>query len=143
MSDKTSTTDHSIPVSVFDQGGPNPYGKFFTGETLLSMLVTPTDHVFNCPIGNITFKPGTRTNWHKHTGGQILLVTGGLGRYCERGGRIRILRPGDVVKIPPHVEHWHGADDKIGMTHLSIETNAPENKSEWLEPVTDADYAAF
>ena len=93
--------NHQVPVSVFEQGGPNPYGKFFTGETLLSMLVEPNDGVFNCPIGNVTFRPGARTNWHKHSGGQILLVLEGLGRYCERGGTIRILRPGDVVKIPP------------------------------------------
>lgn len=135
--------NHQVPVSVFEQGGPNPYRKFFTGETLLSMLVEPNDGVFNCPIGNVTFRPGARTNWHKHSGGQILLVLEGLGRYCERGGRIRILRPGDVVKIPPEVEHWHGADERIGMVHISIETNVPNNKAEWLEPVTDEDYRAF
>lgn len=126
--------NHQVPVSVFEQGGPNPYRKFFTGETLLSMLVEPNDGVFNCPIGNVTFTPGARTNWHKHSGGQILLVLEGLGRYCERGGRIRILRPGDVVKIPPEVEHWHGADERIGMVHISIETNVPNNKAEWLDP---------
>ena len=134
--------DLSIPTSVFPRGDINPYGKFFTGESFLTMLSEPDD-VWNCPIGYVTFKPGARTNWHKHSGGQILLVTAGLGRYCERGGRVRILRPGDVVRIPPNVEHWHGADDRIGMIHISIETNVPDNKSEWLAPVTHAEYGAF
>ena len=37
------------------------------------MLVT-RDDTFNSSIGNVTFEPGARTNWHKHSGGQILLV---------------------------------------------------------------------
>ena len=82
--------DLSIPTSVFPRGDINPYGKFFTGESFLTMLSEPDD-VWNCPIGNVTFKPGARTNWHKHSGGQILLVTAGLGRYCERGGRLRVI----------------------------------------------------
>lgn len=29
------------------------------------------------------------------------------------------------------------------MVHISIETNVPNNKAEWLEPVTDEEYQAF
>lgn len=52
--------------TVFPQGPVNPYGKFFTGTSYLTML--NTEPVFNCPIGNVTFEPGCRTFWHKHTG---------------------------------------------------------------------------
>lgn len=69
--------------TVFPQGPVNPYGKFFTGTSYLTML--NTEPVFNCPIGNVTFEPGCRTFWHKHTGGQILLVLAGEGLYQERG----------------------------------------------------------
>lgn len=125
--------------TIFAQGEVNPYGKFFTGVSYLNML-NPNDEVFNCPIGNVTFEPGTRTNWHKHSGGQILLVLAGSGLYCERGGSPRVIKKGDIVRIPPAVEHWHGAGPDTWMTHISIEPNVPGNKAEWLEPVSDEDY---
>lgn len=125
--------------TVFAMGDKNPYGKFFTGQTYLNML-SGNDSVFNAPIGNVTFEPGARTNWHKHSGGQILLVLAGEGRYQERGKEIQILHNGDVVRIAPDVEHWHGAAPKSWFTHISVETNLPANKAQWLEPVTDAEY---
>ena len=127
--------------TVFAQGGINPYGKFFTGTTYLTML-SENDPVFNCPIGNVTFEPGARTNWHKHTGGQILLVLAGEGLFQIRGQDARVIKKGDIVRIPPDVDHWHGASPKSWMTHISIEPNVPGNQATWLEPVADADYDA-
>lgn len=123
----------------FAKGEINPYNKFFTGITHLNMLVT-RDNVFNSSIGNVTFDKGARTNWHKHSGGQILLVTAGEGRYQEKDKEIQILKAGDVVKIPPNVEHWHGAAPDSEFAHISIEPNIPNNETTWLEPVTDEQY---
>lgn len=125
--------------TIFAMGEKNPYGKFFTGQTYLNML-SANDTVFNAPIGNVTFEPGARTNWHKHSGGQILLVLAGEGRYQERGKDVQILHKGDVVRIAPEAEHWHGAAPESWFTHISVETNVPANKAQWLEPVTDAEY---
>lgn len=125
--------------TIFEQGPENPYGKFFTGQTYLTMLST-MDPVFNAPIGNVTFEPGARTNWHKHAGGQILLVLNGEGRYQERGKEIQILKKGDVVRIAPDVEHWHGAAPNSWFVHVSIETNPAKGPAVWLEPVTDEEY---
>ena len=108
--------------TVFEQGESNPYGQFFTGQTFLT-LSNGRDDVFNAPIGNVTFEPGARTNWHKHSGGQSLLVLIGEGRYQEKGKDIRVLRIGDVVRIVPNIEHWHGAAPDSSMTHISLETN--------------------
>lgn len=126
--------------TVFPQGSVNPYGKFFTGTSYLTML-NPGESVFNCPIGNVTFEPGCRTFWHKHTGGQILLVLAGEGLYQEKGRPARRIRKGDVVLIKPDVEHWHGAAAGTPMTHISVETNVSDNKSIWLTAVTDEQYA--
>lgn len=53
---------------------------------------------FNCPIGNVTFEPDCQNNWHKHPGGQILLVTGERG-YCQEEGKpAQELNQGDVLK---------------------------------------------
>lgn len=125
--------------SIFGEGDPNPYGKFFTGQTYLKML-NNKDEVFNAPIANVIFDPGARTNWHKHSGGQILLVTGGEGRYQERGKMLRILHKGDVVRIAPDIEHWHGAAPESRFAHISIETNGADNQAVWLEPVSDTEY---
>lgn len=70
----------------------------FTGTVWLEILVDP-EKVFNCPIWNVTFEPGARNNWHKHPGGQILLITGGIGYYQEKGKTVQILHEGDIVRI--------------------------------------------
>ena len=123
----------------FNQGEINPYNKFFTGTTYLNMLVTK-DEMWNSSIGNVTFEKGARTNWHKHSGGQILLVTAGEGRYQEKDKNIQVLKAGDVVKIPKDVIHWHGASPDSNFAHISIETNIPNNQTTWLEPVSDSEY---
>ena len=127
--------------TVFAQGPSNPYGKFFTGQSYLTML-SENDKTFNAPIGNVTFEQKARTFWHKHSGGQILLVISGEGRYQERGQSVRIIKKGDVVRIAPNVEHWHGGGIDTWMTHISVETNVPNNKTTWLEPVSDKDFAS-
>ncbi len=126
--------------TVFPKGPVNPYGKFFTGTSYLTMLNT-ADPVFNCPIGNVTFEAGCRTFWHSHTGGQILLVLAGEGLYQEKGKPARRIKKGEVVLIKPDVEHWHGACATSPMTHISIETNVPNNKATWLTAVTEEQYA--
>ena len=136
MGEDKVTVDFKQP---FKLGEVNPYSKYFTGTTYLNMLCQKDD-VWNSSIGNVTFEKGARTNWHKHSGGQILLVTAGEGRYQEKGKEIRILKPGDVVKIPPNVEHWHGAAPDSTFAHISIETNIPNNATTWLEPVSNKEY---
>ena len=123
----------------FAKGGVNPYGKFFTGTTYLTMLVQ-NDDIWNSSVGNVTFEPAARTNWHKHSGGQILLVTAGRGYYKEKGQPARELKKGDVVKTSPYVEHWHGAAPDSWFAHISLETNIPNNETTWLDPVTDEQY---
>ena len=58
----------------------------------------------------------------------------------EKGKEIQILKKGDVVKIPPNVEHWHGAAPDSDFAHISIEQNLPNNQTTWLDPVTDKEY---
>ena len=123
----------------FKKGILNPYNKYFTGTTYLERL-SENDNIWHSSIANVTFEIGARTNWHKHSGGQILLVTAGEGRYQEQGKEIQALKPGDVVRIAPDVIHWHGAAPDSMFSHISIETNLPDNSTTWLEPVTDKEY---
>jgi quercetin dioxygenase-like cupin family protein len=92
------------------------------------------------PIGNVTFAPGCRNNWHKHAGGQILLVTGGRGYYQQWGQPAQELHVGDVVSIPADIKHWHGAAKDSWFVHLAIEVNPEKGPATWLEPVSDRNY---
>ena len=130
-------------VSVFPVGEKNvAFGKYFVGQSYLNMLTTS-----GVPIGNVTFEPGCRNNWHIHHaksgGGQILLCTAGRGYYQEWGKEARELKPGDVVVIPPEVKHWHGAKKDSWFSHIAIEVPGEETSNEWLEAVDDEAYAAL
>lgn len=124
-------------LSVFQTGEKNDaFAKYFVGQSYLNMLTTE-----NVAIGNVTFEPGCRNNWHiHHEGGQILLVTAGRGYYQEWGREAQELKPGDVVNIPPEVKHWHGAAPNEWFQHLAVEVPAEGASNEWLEPVSDEDY---
>jgi quercetin dioxygenase-like cupin family protein len=90
--------------------------------------------------GTVIFEPGARTAWHTHPLGQTLIVTGGVGLVQHWGGAVQVIRPGDVVWIPPGVKHWHGATATTGMTHIAI-SEALEGKTvEWMEQVSDEQY---
>ena len=105
----------------FAQGGANTaYARYFVGNSYLNMLSTE-----GVVIGNVTFEPGCRNNWHIHEaasgGGQILLCTSGRGWYQEWGKPARELHAGDVVHIPAGVKHWHGAARDSWFVHLAVE----------------------
>lgn len=54
--------------------------------------------------------------------------------------QLLLIHPGDVVWIPPHEKHWHGATPTTGMTHIAIQEKKDGKVVDWLEHVTDAQY---
>lgn len=124
-------------ISVFPMGEKNEaFAQYFVGQSYLNMLSTE-----RVTIGNVTFEPGCRNNWHiHHKGGQILLCTVGRGYYQEWGKEAQELHPGDVVNIPPEVKHWHGAAKDSWFAHLAVEVPAEGASNEWLEVVNEEDY---
>lgn len=121
--------------SVFPMGEklPEQFSKNFVGQAYLQPLTEQGG-----AIANVTFEPGCRNNWHiHHKGGQILLVTGGKGWYQAWGEEPIELNPGDVVKIPPEVKHWHGAAKYSWFSHLAVSVTAEGAYCEWLEKVDD------
>ena len=123
----------------FPIGEPNPYGDYFVGQSYLAPVSTEQLAIFN-----VTFEPACRNNWHIHHaksgGGQMLICVGGRGYYQEWGRKARELHPGDVVNIPANVKHWHGAAPDSWFSHLAIEIEGTEGKTEWCEAVSDDDY---
>ena len=123
----------------FSKGEVNPYSKFFTGTTYLHNMSDGND-ALHISIANVSFEPCARTDWHYHSGGQILLVSAGSGLFQEEGKTAEIIETGDVVKIAPNKKHWHGGGAKTMMAHISVMPNDPENKTTWLEKVSDEEY---
>lgn len=126
-------------ATVFPRGSRRAASDNFTGPVWVDMVVTDAA-TYDTRAGNVTFEPGSRTDWHSHPGGQLLFVTGGSGYHQLRDGSVQLIRKGDVVQVPPGVAHWHGALPDSELTHLAVATNDSAGETVWLEPVTDAAY---
>ncbi|GGF58201.1 carboxymuconolactone decarboxylase [Azorhizobium oxalatiphilum] len=90
--------------------------------------------------GTVNFPAGARTAWHTHPLGQTLVVISGCGLVQREGGPVEVIRPGDVVWIPPHVRHWHGAAPGTAMSHVAMAEAENGKVVDWMEKVTDAQY---
>lgn len=123
---------------TFTKGNKVSNGNF-TGDVWVSML-TSVDTANSTSVGNVTFAPKARSNWHRHPSGQILLITDGLGYYQEKGQPIRLIRKGDVIKCPPNIAHWHGASRDSSMSHVALGPDNGKGPVEWLGGVTGDEY---
>jgi len=126
------------PVTGFAKG-EKINSTNFTGTVWLNMMGA-TDSSMHVSYGNVTFEPKARTNWHSHPGGQILLITEGIGYYQAKSEPARLLRKGDFVEISPNVEHWHGATPDSEFAHIAISLNTDKGGAMWLEPLSDEEY---
>ncbi len=66
----------------------------------------------------LKFPAGSRSNWHSHSNGQLLMIEEGQGRTQERNGPLLEMSPGAPWFTKAGVEHWHGAapDQDVGAT---------------------------
>ncbi|MCD8158715.1 MAG: hypothetical protein LUD77_07435 [Clostridiales bacterium] len=77
--------------NVFAKGDLNPAADYFTGVSYVNWL-SSYDETMKIPaFGQVTFEPCTRTDWHTHDGGQILLVTEGVGVFEMEGETARLM----------------------------------------------------
>lgn len=118
--------------------GPAAY---FAGAVRLDAVIEPPAPA-RIRATVVTFEPGARTAWHTHPLGQTLVVLSGAGRAQVAGEPAREIRPGDVVWFAPGEKHWHGAAPDVAMTHLAMQEALDGAAVDWLEQVSDADYAA-
>lgn len=138
-----ATLDQFAATLMFPVGEPNDaYAQYFSGRSWLAPLTTA-----QVPASNVTFEPGCRNNWHIHHasqgGGQMLVCVGGRGYYQEWGQPAIEMRPGDVVNIPVGVKHWHGTAPDSWFAHLAFAVPGAGCTNEWLEPVSNEQYAAL
>jgi quercetin dioxygenase-like cupin family protein len=125
-------------TALFPKKGEKAANVHHIGNVWLEEINIP-DSVFTFGTSVAIFDPGARLDWHMHPGGQILIITEGIGYYQERGKVKQIVHRGEVVKCLPGVEHWHGAAPDRGVTYIAT-SPAQNGKTVWLERVKDEDY---
>lgn len=113
----------------------------FTGDVRIS---SPFQALLPGTAGGatVTFTARARTAWHTHPLGQTLIVTEGQGLVQQQGQPALIIRPGDVVTIPPNVRHWHGAGPSGSMTHIAIAEKENGSSVAWQDKLCEQDYQA-
>lgn len=119
------------------QDGPEQY---FTGKVQVRALFAATAPA-RMSCGCVTFDPSARSAWHTHPLGQTLIVTSGRGFVQSWGGPVREIKAGDVIWMPPGEKHWHGAAPNSSMTHIAMQEALDGKNVNWMEKVTDAEYA--
>jgi len=107
--------------------------------TRLPVIETQAGEVQPVIVYLVDFEPGARTNWHRHSAPQVLLIQTGRGLVQKWGEPVREIAAGDAVTIEPNEKHWHGAAAGTRMAHFAVNMNLT---TEWLEPVSDDQYRA-
>jgi quercetin dioxygenase-like cupin family protein len=126
----------SIASQPTDKGAE----EFFTGNVRVAPLFTAS-HPARMSCACVTFDPAARSAWHTHPLGQTLIVTAGRGFVQSWGGPVREIGPGDVIWTPPGEKHWHGAAPNSTMTHIAMQEVLNGKAVDWMEKVTDEEYA--
>lgn len=123
--------------SVLPKGEIAPT-SYFTGNVWVYPVAE--DSLAHWSIGKVTFETGAHSNWHFHSGKQVLVILEGTGYVKEQGKPVKILKKGDVVTIQPGVKHWHGASPESGFVQLVVNSEIKNEVVNWLERVTDEEY---
>jgi quercetin dioxygenase-like cupin family protein len=112
-----------------------PLAEHFTGTAWMDLLFqeagVPTGG--GLTMTTVTFAPGSRTHWHRHDAGQVLVVVAGQGWVGDRTHGRHDVRAGDVIWTPPGEDHWHGATDLSTLTHTAITLGA----THWYDEPAD------
>jgi quercetin dioxygenase-like cupin family protein len=66
----------------------------------------------------------------------------GRGWVQRENAPVEEVRPGDVVLFEPGEKHWHGASATTAMQHIAINESLNGKAVDWLEKVSDEQYAA-
>ena len=68
-------------------------------------------------------------------------MVSGAGLAQTRGGTVRDIRAGDTITFEPGETHWHGAGPTTAMAHIAMQEALDGVTADWLEMVTDEEYA--
>ncbi len=126
------------PQDFQTRRGPEDW---FTGAVWMD--ASPAGPSPDAGVFRVFFEPGARTNWHTHPEGQILLILTGTCRVGRVNEPPTEVEAGGVIYFAPDEKHWHGANPASYMVHTAVNPAAnSDGGTDWLEPVTDEQYAS-
>src|SRR5438128_11751948 len=91
---------------------------YFTGPALQQVLTSPESSP-DLEVRAVFFGRGARSRWHRHPYPQIILVLSGVGLVGIDNTEQEV-RPGEVITLPAHFWHWHGASGNNVMQIHSV-----------------------
>ncbi len=94
-------------------------GCLMSGTQVWRQAILNPDDSTNFNFAIVAFDAGSRNQFHKHSGDQILIVTEGTGIVANDTESLTVTE-GDVIVIPAGENHWHGAPDATSMAHITI-----------------------
>ena len=117
---------------------PEPLRKRFNAPEKVKVQSLPCE-LPNLVSKAVHFEAGARTLPHRHTNGQRIIVTHGVGVIADEE-HVHVVRPGDVISSPPGGWHWHGATPSTSMSHVTIEDPGLDldvDRGNWDEAYTE------
>lgn len=107
----------------------------FSGNAKMAAFL-PKENPLNITSGIVYFEKNSRTNWHSHPNGQLIIIKSGHGQVQQEGGKVVDIYQDDVIWFPPNVKHWQGAASDSEMSHYAF-SRADENgkSADWYEKV--------
>ena len=121
-------------LATLDSESSDP--NTFVGRARLTRMPDAAEHP-QTNVYRVAFDASARTNWHSHSGPQLLQIIAGTCRFQTDGGPVREAAVGDLISFEPGERHWHGARPDGPMTHIAVNIDA---KTSWFEPVANAEY---
>jgi quercetin dioxygenase-like cupin family protein len=109
---------------------------YFTGEVHRGLFSDASSGL--AASGNfVHFGPQARTNWHTHAGDQILMVVSGVILVQFAGHQALLLEPGQAIRIPDGIRHWHGSAG-APSAHIAVNLGG----TNWQDAVKELEYDA-
>jgi 4-carboxymuconolactone decarboxylase len=138
---QVNASQPDLRITTAGSGAAPAPEQYFTGKVEISGLYQ-ADAPARVGGATVSFSAGARTAWHTHPLGQTLFILNGRGWVQKEGEPVQQVGPGDVVWIPPHVRHWHGASSTDAMAHFAIAEALNGSSVTWMDKVSDEDYGA-
>jgi len=104
-------------LAPLESGAPSA-SAIFVGEVATSPL-EPMPGASDLRALCVRFSAGAHTKLHTHSSEQVLIVVEGEG-HVGAPGADRVVRVGDIVRIPAGTVHYHGAGPDGAFAHVAL-----------------------
>ncbi|ABW01315.1 cupin domain-containing carboxymuconolactone decarboxylase family protein [Caldivirga maquilingensis] len=111
--------------------------EYFTGSAHVYQLID----ALRINVTMVTLEPGTRTVWHIHPLGQVIVIMHGRGLVQRWGESISEVNQGDVIWVEPGEKHWQGATVNSPVSYIEVTEPLNGKVVELMERVSDEEYS--